>query len=519
LKENDEKPNGTRVGLKDVLAFVDMAMEEHPGASAPVSAHQIFEELTALIDQTLRGTKIKRFSPGEGSRLFHRFEIHSDGGDVLACLNMIYLRKPMAGCYLVYVEVLPTVRGKGLGSRILKAFAEFVESSKAIGLLDNIILPEEPTHTLYAGLGWRPLEELIGCDRAGEGGHYMIYVPESVRVPDLKEKVTKLFFKVRKKKAIVERQDNEEMVRRTIKEFGSVYETLHRLFEKELASGGSTPFMCFMFTKFVRKALGFRRRIAGLLGYTGGALDWISISDRIKGLPILPYSLWSPLERKVEIWEEAAVRNLPGRLLQEPTFFIEDLPFYRRPYLSPWIEKRGAAQPLQMRISDLLELGFDPTRLREFRHEGTDYIFERLSPGLLPSMVKLGNLLKKVSEPISGIRFHHAAVSVNPPLAIFRDRGNGYILRKRVEGIHFDEALDQLRSSSHLKGMNETLGIDRVLIATVNEVNKWLLKTVSPGGNQDLENLTFFVSWDIERNMPGVAADPSGVSFNVIWIA
>lgn len=172
-----------------------------------------------------------------------------------------------------------------------------------------------------------------------------------------------------------------------------------------------------------------------------------------------------------------------------------------------------------MRISDLIELGFDPTRLREYHHEGKDYIFERISPGLLPSVEKIRNLLRRISISISETRFHNTAAFVNPPLAIFRDRGNAYILRQKVGGIHLEEALEQLRTSPPLREMNQTIGVDRVLIATVNEVNKWLLKTLGPRVNRDIEDLTFFVSWDLEKNRPKVMVDGSGISFDSLWIA
>lgn len=519
--EPNEKLNDSPFGLKDVLAFIDMAIEEDPSISLPVSADGIFEELSFLINKTVKGTKIRRFGPKAGARRFHRFEIYTEEGEVLGSLNMIYLRKPITSYYLIYVEVLPHFRGQGLGTKILNTFKELADASKAIGLLDNIILPEDPAFNLYDKLGWRPIEEWIGLDLVDGNEHYMIYVPDSLKTKNLKEKLTKIFLKVKKKRSIIDMQENEAAVKRTIMEFQIVYKTLTQLFEKELANGISTPFMSFMFTKFVRKVLGFRRRIATLLGYTGGeSLDQISISNQIKDLPILPYSLWSPLERQVEILEEiGTIRNLPEKLLKEPTFFIEDLPLYQRPYFSSWMEKEGKAQSLRIKISDMIELGFDPTRLREFRHEGKNYIFERISPGLLGSLIKIRNLLKKISSRLSGIRFHNTAAFINPPLAIFRDRGNAYILRQKVEGIHLDEALDQLRTSPRLKEMNQTLGIDRVLVSTVNGINQWLVKTISPRDLHEIENLTFFVSWDIEKNMPKVMVDVPGVSFDAVWIA
>ena len=98
-EEDQERVNGPQIGLKDVLAVVDMAIGEDSGASDFSSLREVFEELRTLIDKTIRGTKIKRFSPKEGTRLFHTFEIHSDGGEVLGYLNMIYLRKPIRRYY------------------------------------------------------------------------------------------------------------------------------------------------------------------------------------------------------------------------------------------------------------------------------------------------------------------------------------------------------------------------------------------------------------------------------------
>jgi len=520
-EENKERFNGPQIGLKDILAVVDMAVGEESGVSDSSSLHEVFGELRALINKTVRGTKIKLFSPREGNRLFHTFEISSDGAEVLGYLNMIYLRKPIKCYYLVYVEVFSPFRRKGLGAKILSTFGEFVEASRAVGLLDNIILQEDPTYTLYRKHGWRPIETFVGPDAVAGDAHYMIYIPESVKIMNLEERLTKLLFNVKKKRAAIDAQDNGAMVRRTIEEFRNIYTALNQLFEEELRAGTSTPFMCYMLTKFVTKVLGFRRRIATLVGYTGGeSLDQISLSDQIKDLPVLPFSIWSPHETRVEIWEEAEViRHFPERLMKDPTFFIEDLPLYQRPYLLSWVKEKGIDRSLCLKISDLLELGFDPTRLRAFRHQEEDYIFERIFSGLFSSVEKLRNLLEKISGHVSGTRFCHAALLINPPLAVFLDRGNGYILRKKIGGIHSEEALDQLRSSPHLKEMNMAVGIDRALVSTINEVNRWLRKALGPTAGREIEDVTFFVPWDFEKNMPKITVDVSGVFLDTLWIA
>jgi len=521
VREIDERFRRARIGLKGVLTVVDMTLEDHLRGHETFFPYEIFEGLNELIDRTVHGTKIERLKPKEGRQPFHTFEIHTEAGEALGYLNMIYLSRPIPCYYLVYVEVMPPFRGRGLGNKILKAFREFAENKGVVGLLDNIIPPEEPTYDIYTKLGWKPVEELIGNGMVNGDGHYMVFIPNSLKVPDLKEKLFKLLFRLKKRRPIIDIHDNESMVDRTISEFRSVYEALEHLFDTELSIGTSTPFMRFMFTKFITKMLGFRRRIATLLGYTGGeSLEQITISDRIQTLPIQPYSLWWAKEGRAEIWgEEEIVGDLPENLKKNPTLHIESLPLYRRPYISSWLGERGDGESLNLKISDLLELGFDPTKLREFRHGGEEFIFERMTPHFVNSMEKRRRFLTKMAEHVQRMRFHNATLQINRPLAILQDRGNVYILRRRVEGIHSEEALDQLRTAFHLKDMNRSVGIDHVVIMTINEIRKWLIKEFDPGLREEIEDLAFFIPWDLERNIPRVSVDIKGVSLDTLWIA
>ena len=514
-----ERLNKAQIDLKDTLAVLAMAFEYQPGEFSNLFPYEIFEGLDELIEKTVHGTRIERLKPRHGVRPFHTFEIHTERGETLGYLNMICLKRPLPCYYLVYVEVLPPFRGRGLGNKILVVFREFVEAERALGLLDNIIPAEEPTYGLYTKLGWKSIKELIGDSH--EVGDYMVFIPSFVAFPDLKDKLRKLLFKVKKKRSVIDMHDNESMVKRTIEEFESVYSILEKLFEIELSTGITTPFMQFMFTKFVTKVLGFQRRITALVGFTGGeSLEQISVSDRIKDLPIQSYSLWSSKEGQIRIWgEERIVQSLPKDLKKEPTLFIEGLPLYSRPYLIPWMEKRGSVPPLDLKISDLLELGFDPTKLREFLHEGVHYIFERVSPKFRPSIEKKMKFLTKIAESPMTNQFFNVAVQVNPPLAVIQDRGNLYILRKKVDGIHSEEALDQLRTSPSLKTMNREVGIDRTIVVTINDINKGLTKVFGSNHQNEIENLAFFVPWNIERNIPKVTVNITGVSLETVWIA
>lgn len=510
-----------RIGIKNILSVIDMTLDDHPKELASSFPYDVFEGLDELVNRTVHGTRIERLGPTERHQLFHTFEIHTEEEDVLGYLNMIYLRRPIPCYYLVYVEVLLPFRRRGLGQKILQTFREFAERQGVVGLLDNIIPPDEPTYDIYTKLGWRRIEEVIGDPIVNGEGHYMVFVPASIRIPGLRGKLIKLLFKVKKKRPIIDMHDNEAMVKRAIMEFRSVYETLEHLFQLEISTGTSTPFMHFMFTKFVTKVLGFRRRIASLLGYTGGeSLDQISISNQIKNLPIQPYSLWWAKEDKPEIWgEKEMVRYLPQELKKNPTLYIEDLPLYKRPYLSGWSERKGDGRSHGIKISDLLELGFDPTKLKEFHHGGVEYIFERTSPRFLSSIEKKMGFLQEIAEYGSGVKFRHGSVQINPPLVVLQDRGNVYILRKKVEGIHSEEGLDQLRTSPSLKEMNRAAGIDRMVVTMINEIKEWMRKVCEPSLHEEIEDLAFFVPWDLQKNIPKLIVDETGMSLHNVWLA
>jgi hypothetical protein len=46
-----------------------------------------------------------------------------------------------------------------------------------------------------------------------------------------------------------------------------------------------------------------------------------------------------------------------------------------------------------------------------------------------------------------------------------------------------------------------------------------LRKALGPKDGREIEDLTFFVPWDFENNMPKVTVDVSGVFLDTLWIA
>jgi hypothetical protein len=67
--------------------------------------------------------------------------------------------------------------------------------------------------------------------------------------------------------------------------------------------------------------------------------------------------------------------------------------------------------------------------------------------------------------------------------------------------------------------MNRDIGIDRTIVMTINQINKELRKMFGSNHSKEIENLAFFVPWDLERNIPKVTVDVKGISLNAIWVA
>jgi GNAT superfamily N-acetyltransferase len=497
------------LGLKEMLALIEMTWEDNPQESPLVPSSQVFADLDRLIRHTVQGSRIKRFRAVDRRNPFQTFEVYTREGEVLGYLNMLYFRKPVPCYYLVYVEIDHPFRGQGLGGRIIEAFKELVESKGALGLLDNIIPPDDPTFDLYTKLGWKPVEAFTGTMVGQPSGHYLFYRPASMKVNNLTEKLPKLLFNLQKKRAVIEMRDNEEMVKRTIREFNQIYLALEKLFQEELGQKQSTPLMRFMFTKFTTRFLHFRRRIQDLLGYTGGeSLEQIAFSDPVKGLKIQPYSFNWEAGLKVKPFAEAPLwERLPEDLRKEPTRAIEGLHLNRRPYLLEWLKRTGRQEPLTLTIGDLLDLGFDPTRLREISIQGDVFMLERVTPLLSAETEAREAALRRLGKKASDLRIHGSRLLINPPLLWIQERGNGYILRKKIQGIHGEEALSQLRSQEALKDLNRQLRVDRIIARTIGDVLGFLTSHLRVPAPLAPADLAVFVPWDLQNNRPLVAID------------
>lgn len=506
---------GERLGL---IGLIEEGMRQ--GSKRSAVAPDLFANLWELVATTVSGSKIDRLKPDEAPNGFHVLEINAETGENLGRLNMLYLRKPLPCYYLVYVEVALPYRNKGLGNRILRYFRDFLLEKSALGVLDNIIPKDDPTFDVYLKHAWVSIDEIL--DVVPEGTEdYMLFIPPRFQDRDISRSVLKLVHHLKRRRAAIDMKDNEAMVRQTIGEFRELYAALLTYFQKELDSGHSAPLMRFMFTRFVTKLIAFRRRISDLLGYTGGeSLEQITLDPRVAALPVqsyAPHDLAGPTTLELDV--DGLWPHLPQALRNDPSWGIENLPNYLRPSLVAWLVKNNRSHNTGLTVGDLMDLGFDPTRLKEIVIDGQEYIFERLQARQLPELMKKQEILHYLGGLLQGAMAVKAPIQTNPPILIISNRGHTYALRRKIPGIHWEEAVEQLLTAESLKAVNATVRFDRLIQATVRQAFETVSRQLKMKEQALRDNLVAFISWNLEDNRPRVVVDMTGNFFEGVWLA
>ncbi|RLB17348.1 MAG: hypothetical protein DRG82_06730 [Deltaproteobacteria bacterium] len=510
------------IKLQDRLSLISLIDEGmRTGAAQFPMVADLFNNLWDLVTKTARGSRIDPLKPEDTRNGFRVFEINAETGENLGRLNMLYLKKSIPCYYLVYVEVASPFRRKGLGHRILDYFRDFLIRKSAVGILDNIIPEEDPTYTIYFKHAWEPVDAIIGERPSNGETNYMVYIPPKFQGRDLREPFLKILYHLDRKRASIDMRDNEMMVQSTITEFKDIYSALLTYFDRDLSAGKRTPFMRFMFTRLVTKFIAFRRRIADLVGYTGGdSLEQMVLDPQISILPAQSYSpstlqgTASFVAGDTRLWEAT-----PLELKKNPAQFIQGLPNYRRPSLLTWLKEKGKPYDEPLTIGELLDIGFDPTRLKEITMAGEEYIFERVQARQLTEILMKKELLERLGKELSGTKVRNARLRVNPPILIVRDRGNGYVFREKIPAIHWEEAMEQIQAMDSLRQMNNSMNIKSLLLSTVRETGR-ILETLLDGDERTLlDRMAYFVSWDIPSNRPGLVIDFTSLYVESVWLA
>jgi hypothetical protein len=516
----DTQEQGLRLNERlGLIALIDEGMRL--GSPETPLVADLFNNLWELVSATVSGSRINRLKPEDSQDGLRVFEINAETGESLGRLNMLYLKKPLPCYYLIYVEVAAPFRRKGLGNRIIKYFGDFLARKSALGILNNIIPEDDPTYDIYHKQAWRPIESIVGDALAGPRDNYMVFIPPGLEGEELKKPVMKLLYHLKRKRTAIDLRDNEVMVQRTITEFKALCQTLLAYFGAEIKGGRSSDLMRFMFTRFVTKFIAFRRRIGNLMGYTGGeSLEQISLPPEVAGLPIKSYAPRElALQASLAIGDKSLFARLPEDLQDEPARFIESLPNYRRPSFMAWLHERGKAYGDTLTIGDLMDLGFDPTRLKEFTIDNDEFIFERVQARQLMELQKKNELLDRIAAEMSTVKIRSAWLKTNPMLMAIKDRGNAYVLRRKVGGIHWEEAIEQLQGNPLLQEINASIRFDKVILSTVRKANEKIAHHMGIPKEVILDQLTTFVSWDLKNNRPHMIIGFEGNHVESIWMA
>jgi GNAT superfamily N-acetyltransferase len=523
LKTIPEAP-GTRqsdLDLKSRLALISLIDDQlrSKAASSPIF-EDMFNEVNELVDVTVKGSKINRLNPEAKKNGFHIIEINADSGANLGRINMLYLNKPIACYYLVYVEVLPFFRKKGLGNRILHHFRGFLDEKGAVGILDNVIPRNDPTYAIYYKQAWEPIEHVIGPSLTTEDENYMLYIPPHLRNKNLIEPVRKLLVHLKRKRTAIEMRDNESMVKGTLAEFKEIYSALSTYFQSEIEENNTNPAMRFMFSRFAAKFIRFRRKIGELIGYTGGeSTEQIELPKEIAALPIKSIA---PKDLTGDSLSFIGERDICMRLMEktnfQPALAIESLPNLMQPRLQKWLTACGKNADHCFTIGDLMDLGYDPTRLKEITIDGKTYILDRISRRMLPEYREKQKLLDQLSRVTGNHQVRGARLMLNKPLAVIQDMGNAYVVRSKIDAIRWDEAQEQIQQDPRLQRINQSMGLEQLLLATVRAAGKTLEELAGIEAKTAFEKFSWMVSWDIKTNHPGLFVDYSGPVFESIWI-
>jgi hypothetical protein len=91
-------------------------------------------------------------------------------------------------------------------------------------------------------------------------------------------------------------------------------------------------------------------------------------------------------------------------------------------------------------------------------------------------------------------------------------------LRRKIAGIHWEEALEQLQSSPSLKSMNNAMRIDRLIISSVRTAHEVIARQLRLD-QCALDSLAFFVPWDLDTNRPRVVIDYAETYLEAVWMA
>ena len=203
----------------------------------------------------------------------------------------------------------------------------------------------------------------------------------------------------------------------------------------------------------------------------------------------------------------------------QPALAIEALPNLIQPHLRKWLKAAGMDAGHNFTIGDLIDLGYDPTRLKEITLDGEPFVLHRISRRILPECREKQKLMEQLSLSSGTQQAMGAHLLFNKPLAVIQDMGNAYVLRRRINAIRWDEAQEQIQQDPRLQRLNREIRLEQLLLSTVRAAGSALVGSVGVEAKSVFEKFSWMISWDLEANRPRLFMDYSGPVFESIWIS
>ena len=107
----------------------------------------------------------------------------------------------------------------------------------------------------------------------------------------------------------------------------------------------------------------------------------------------------------------------------------------------------------------------------------------------------------------------------NPVLLVIRDRGNAYVLRRKIGAIHWEEAIGQIQTIPHLKNLDKDTQVGQLLLKTVGRAGEVIEERLGLEKGTVHNQLTPFVPWNLESNYPRLVIDFEGTYLESLWMA
>jgi len=67
--------------------------------------------------------------------------------------------------------------------------------------------------------------------------------------------------------------------------------------------------------------------------------------------------------------------------------------------------------------------------------------------------------------------------------------------------------------------MNRVMEIDRMAVMTIRQIKERLRKVFDSSLCDEIEDLAFFISWDLQKNIPKLMVDVTTISMQTLWVA